>query len=128
MTSVKDFKGKEVAYILTRRQGQPQENFVSKCKIITAGKKYVTVIGGEKIASMIKFCKKHECENFLSESNPYIYPGRKLFLTSQEAMEEIERTRLKDWISYKLTSWEKDTYTLAQLRKIKAILEGESNT
>lgn len=43
-------------------------------------------------------------------------------------MEEIERTRLKDWISYKLTSWEKDTYTLAQLRKIKAILEGESNT
>lgn len=128
MTSVKDFKGKEVAYILTRRQGQPQENFVSKCKIITAGKKYVTVIGGEKIASMINFVKKHECENFLSESNPYIYPGRKLFLTSQEAMEEIERTRLKDWISYKLTSWEKDTYTLAQLRKIKAILEGESNT
>ena len=114
VATIKDFKVGQTVYILNWEQKAIKE------EVARVGREYVTVNK--------KWCIRFE-ETY--ESRPYLIEkteigARMLLFPSEDAVHEyMEREELKKWVRM-AADWDKiDRYTLAQLRAVKKILEGD---
>lgn len=90
-------------------------------EVVKIGRKYVTINGNWGL----KFKEVNKSRPYLVEHTEYGSP-RLLFPSRKEVNNYIEREELKTWVRTAV-AWDKiDRYTLAQLREVKRILEGEN--
>lgn len=119
MVTTKDFKHGKKAYIVTKKRGRIQEQFVSECYVVSVGRKYVRVTEHEYSKYTSDFYNLRGDDDYLSEYNS----ERKLFPTEKAALEDVEKEKLKKWF-LEATEYRKiELYTVEQLRKVKEILE-----
>lgn len=114
VATIKDFKVGQTVYILNWEQKK-----AIKEEVVKVGRKYVTVNK--------KWCIRFE-ETY--KSGPYLIEkteigARMLLFPSEDAVHEyMEREELKKWMHMAADWGNIDRYTLAQLRAVKKILEG----
>lgn len=121
MVATKDFKAGKKAYIVTKKRGRIQEQFVSECYVVSVGRKYVRVTEHEGSRYTSDFYNLRGDDDYLSEYNS----ERKLFPTEKLAFEDMENETLKKWLSEATEYRKMESYTVEQLRRVKEILEGE---
>ena len=119
--TIKDFKVGQTAYILEDGYrgafGTATEGEVAK-----VGKRYVTV---RDMGREVRFYEPANSTTHLVEDRDY-GTKRLLFLTTEAVAEHKELIDLQGWVQ-EATNWLKvKRYTLAQLREVKKILEGDN--
>lgn len=114
--TIKGFEKGQVAYILNMHKGYNRAPTITETSVTAIGRKYVTVSNGNR----------YETDN----GNPYgleevIDLGNRTILCPSKTDAEmyIEWKQLEIWLSKISPAYK--TYTLEQLRQVKAILEPE---
>lgn len=120
--TIKDFKVGQTVFIMGDGRTQRDKFSTTTAEVVKIGRKYVTISGNWAT----QFKETHESRPYLIEHMEYGAP--RLLFPSREAVDDyIEREELKTWVRT-AAGWEKiDRYTLAQLRAVKKILEGDDN-
>lgn len=118
--TIKDFKVGQTAYILEDRY-QGAFGTATEVEVAKVGRRYVTVRDGWQET---RFYEPANGTTHLVEDRDY-GAKRLLFLTTEAVAEHKELTDLQRWVQ-EATSWLKvKRYSLAQLREVKKILEGD---
>lgn len=93
--------------------------WIRKGKVIKIGRKYIYVEVDNNITHVEKFSKEDDYRSF------YDYGGAdyQLYLTKQDILDEVESDNLYYTIKYSFNLYEKNTFTLDQLRKIHEIIK-----
>lgn len=119
--TIKDFKVGQSAYILEEGRGA-RPSTVAEAEIAKVGRRYVTIREGRQET---RFYEPVNSTTYLVENKDY-GTKRLLFLTNKDVDEYNELNDLRIWVQ-DATSWIKvRNYTLAQLREVKKILEGDT--
>lgn len=120
--TIKDFKVGQTVFVMGDGSTQRDRFRTVAAEVVKIGRKYVTTSGNWAM----QFKETHESRPYLVEHAEYGVP--RLLFPSREAVDEYrEREELKTWVRT-AAGWEKiDRYTLAQLREVKRILEGDEN-
>lgn len=121
--TIKDFKVGQTAYIigggLRRDDGK-----ATAVEVFKVGRKYVTV--KEAGRQEARFCEAVGLADCFVEDKGY-GAARLLFSTTKAVDEYNELNDLRSWVQ-EATNWMKvKDYTLAQLRAVKKILEGNDH-
>lgn len=120
--TIKDFIQGKTAYKLTEESKRGELSFaIHEYTVVSVGRKYVKVQRDGSFFSE-EYYKINETDTFL-EPKEYDYSRKtKLFISKEDAEDEIERMSLVKWF-YKLHYSNAEKYTLEQLRAVKKILE-----
>lgn len=119
--TIKDFKVGQTAYIVGDGQRRDDDKTVA-VKVVKVGRRYVTVNEGGRQET--RFYEPITPTSYLVEDKEY-GAKRLLFPTSEAAGEYNELNDMRSWVQ-EATDWMKlKDYTLAQLRVVKKILEGD---
>lgn len=119
--SLKDFSVGATAYTISNENGNSQYK-LSEYRVISVGRKYVTVTEMMLRASAFRFGISAVSNEYLAEVVNYGW-SKKLFPTKEKAEEYIEKENLRIWVDKALMYSKSKEYTLDQLRRVKAILE-----
>lgn len=118
---ISDFEKGQTAYILNG--GYYRKGEIMKCKVVTVGRKYVTVSSLGNFSNTKKFAENEVYDNALSEATDF---GNEdlLFKTVEDIEKHNELKELRRWFSAEASSFKKcNSYSIEQLRKVKEILE-----
>lgn len=119
MVSLKDFHVGESAYVV---KGNYDNNAtVSEYIVTSVGRRYVKVRRTE-LASTISFGASAASDEYLAEAVDFGWK-RLLFPTLEQAQNYLEREELRKWVDKAFMYTNAKTYSLDQLRRVKAILE-----
>ena len=119
--AIKDFKVGQTVFVMGGSGSQRERFRTMAVEVVKIGRKYVTINGNWGL----KFKEVNKSRPYLVEHTEYGSP-RLLFPSREEVDNYIEREELKTWVRTAV-AWDKiDRYTLAQLREVKRILEGEN--
>ena len=119
MVSLKDFHVGESAYVV---KGNYDNNATVSEHIVTSvGRRYVKVRRTE-LASTISFGTSAASDEYLAEAVDFGWK-RLLFPTLEQAQNYLEREELRKWVDKAFMYTKAKTYSLDQLRRVKAILE-----
>lgn len=119
--TIKDFKVGQTAYILG--DGSYRDDGKAKAAEITkVGRRYVTVKESERQET--RFFMPAHAADYLFEDK--VYGAKRILFATAEAVDDYnELIGLRVWVM-NYTNWLKvKEYTLAQLRAVKKILEGD---
>ncbi|MCI8538610.1 MAG: hypothetical protein HFF18_08145 [Oscillospiraceae bacterium] len=120
--TIKDFKVGQTAYILEDGYRGAFGTAI-EVEVAKVGWRYVTV---RDMEWEVRFYEPANSTTHLVEDRNY-GAKRLLFLTAEAVAEHKELIDLQSWVQ-EATSWLKvKSYTLAQLREVKKILEGEED-
>lgn len=114
--TIKDFIVGQPVCVLSFRRHMKQEPLYHETTVVKVGRKYVTIIYGNK-----QFEKRTNIDFALLEHVDWGYPSY-LFPSRKDAEEFVERNELAQWISTATRSSYQFQYSLDQLRRVKAIL------
>lgn len=118
--TIKDFKVGQTAYILEDGQ-RATFGAAAEVEVAKVGRRYVTV---RECGQETRFFEPANSTTYLVEDREY-GSKRLLFLTTEAVAEHKELIDLQGWVQ-EATNWLKvKRYTLAQLREVKKILEGD---
>ena len=118
--TIKGFVPGQTVYILGDGSHQRDRFLATVAEVVKVGRKYVTVSGSWGM----QFKETSESRPYLVEHTEYGAP-RLLFPSSEAVDEYREREELKVWVRTAVGCDKIDRYTLAQLREVKKILEGD---
>lgn len=116
--TIKDFKVGQTVFVVGDGCTQRDRFRTTEAEVVKIGKKYVTINGNWGM----QFKEASESRFYLVEHTECGAP--RLLFPSREALDEYrELEELKTWVR-SATCWDKiKSYTLAQLRAVKKILE-----
>lgn len=121
--TLKDFTPGQTVYVLKIIAGRTTEYSVKRYKVFSVGRKYVratTDVGG---IYPTEFFIANVDNEYLTENKDW-GDRELLFLTEGDVNDYIEKIELQKWFRNEISERKLCTYTLNQLRAIKAILEG----
>ena len=118
---ISNFEKGQTVYILNG--GYYRKGEIMKCKVVTVGRKYVTVSSLGNFSNNKKFVENGAYDNALLEVTDFGYADL-LFKTVEDIEEYNELKELRRWFSSEALSFQKcSSYSIEQLRKVKEILE-----
>ena len=122
---ITDFKKGETVWILLtgnmarNKQGTDR---IEEWEVVSVGRKYITAKSKNIKWTEIKFEQKNEDFNYFTQVTPYS-PDYSLYKTRKDIEDLLEKEELQLWLRQNYNR----PYSLEQLRKAKAILEGENS-
>lgn len=122
--TLKDFKPGQTVYNLRIITGKSTEYSVTRYKVVSIGRKYVRAAPDGSDIYPTEFYLADEDNEYLTENRDW---GNRtlLFFTESNINDYIEKIELRKWFRNEISEHKLRTYTLNQLRAIKAILEGK---
>ena len=119
--TLNNFSVGTTAYAVTEKNGNGNPE-MSEYRVISVGRKYVTVTGMALSVSTFRFGVSAASNEYLAEVVDYGW-SKKIFPTKEKAEEYIEKENLRIWVDKALMYSKSKEYTLDQLRRVKVILE-----
>ena len=122
--TLKDFKSGQTVYNLRIITGKSTEYSVTRYKVVSIGRKYVRATPDGSDICPTEFYLEDEDNEYLTENRDW---GNRtlLFFTESNINDYIEKIELRKWFRNEISEHKLRTYTLNQLRAIKAILGGK---
>lgn len=118
--TIKDFTVGQTAYTYSKSRGRETVQEVTVKKI---GRVYVTI--GDHWETKFSVPNYGERDYLIEKSE---YSGRWLFRAKQDLDDYLEKRRLVDELHKAFDYGKGNNYTLAQLRAVKKIIDGEETT
>ena len=109
--SLKDFSVGTTAYAISNKNGNSKYE-PSEYRVISVGRKYVTVTGMALSVSTFRFGVSASSNEYLAEVVDYGW-SKKLFPTKERAEEYIEKENLRKWLD--------DAFMYHKARSIRSI-------
>ena len=124
--TLKDFKPGQEAYSLIREMNIAIKYRVEECMVISVRRKYVTASPKEALGYPREFYLDDITDEYLLENKDW--GCRYMLFPTKEALDNyIEKENLREWLNNAMSRSKVLSYSLDQLRAIKAILEDEQS-
>ena len=124
--TLKDFKQGQTAYSLIREINIAIKYRIEECVVISVGRKYVKASSKEALGYPREFYLDDITDEYLHENKDWGC-NYMLFLTKEALDNYIEKENLREWLNNAMSRSKVLSYSLDQLRAIKAILEDEQS-